>query len=192
MPSQRCPAIFLDRDGVIIENRANYVRSVEEVSFIPGAREALAALAQATPCRIVIVTNQSAVGRGILPIATAHAINKFVQAQVLAAGGRLDGIYMCPHTPQDHCRCRKPAPGMLQDAAAALGLDLPTSVLVGDNLTDIQAAHAVGARALLVRTGLGQLHLTALRHYAGPPVQVVADLVEAVEHILTDSFLAKH
>ena len=173
------PAIFLDRDGVIIENRADYVKSVAEVAFIPGVLKALASVRR-WPGAIVVITNQSAVGRGLITLAAAVAINAYVRQQVEAAGGRLDGLYLCPHLPADGCACRKPAPGLLRQAARDLRLDLRASVMIGDALTDVQAGHAAGTRAVLVRTGRGaeqapRLALAGLGH-----VPVAVDLAAAL------------
>jgi D-glycero-D-manno-heptose 1,7-bisphosphate phosphatase len=149
------PAVFLDRDGVIIENRAEYVRRWADVAFLPGALAALARLAHSS-FPIIIVTNQSAVGRGLLPLAEAEAINGRIVATVSAAGGRIDAVYMCPHTPADDCPCRKPRPGMLLQAARERGLELGRSLLIGDSISDLLAARAAGlTRFGLVRTGLG-------------------------------------
>src|SRR5262245_33740328 len=106
------PTLFLDRDGVIIENRADYVKSLGEVAFIPGALRALARMAKHGG-HIVIVTNQSAIGRGLLTPVTLEAIHMYMQEAIAAVGGRIDGIYVCPHHPDDNCDCRKPAPGLL-------------------------------------------------------------------------------
>jgi D-glycero-D-manno-heptose 1,7-bisphosphate phosphatase len=105
------PAIFLDRDGVIIENRPSYVRSWADVVILPLALEAMARI-HASPFKIVIVTNQSAVGRGLLGLEEAWAINHHLQQVIEESGGRVDGLFMCPHSPEDHCNCRKPKPGL--------------------------------------------------------------------------------
>jgi len=149
------PAIFLDRDGVIIENRDDYVRSWDDVAFLPGALAALVALVRG-PWAVVIVTNQSAVGQGILAPEMAEAINASVAAAIRAAGGRVDAAYLCPHTAADGCDCRKPAPGLLRRAAADLDLDMGRSLMIGDALSDIVAGRAAGVgRTALVRTGRG-------------------------------------
>ncbi len=149
------PALFLDRDGVIIENCPNYVRTWQDVSILPGALEALASLS-ATPYKIVIITNQSAIGRGLLPLETAHEINQRLVQIIAQAGGRVDGVYLCPHAPQEHCACRKPQPGLLLQAAQALSLDLSRSTLVGDAWSDLQAGRAAGVpQRILLRTGRG-------------------------------------
>lgn len=170
------PAIFFDRDGVIIENRANYVRSWGDVSFIPGALAALARLAS-TGFAVVIVTNQAGVGHGLIPRAVAETINDGVRAEIVRSGGRVDGLYLCPHIDADHCDCRKPRPGMLLRAARDLGLDLSRSWLIGDALTDLQAGEAAGVRSLLVFTGRGA-EQKAIHGLDG-----FESIVEALNHI---------
>jgi D-glycero-D-manno-heptose 1,7-bisphosphate phosphatase len=149
------PAIFLDRDGVIIENRANYVRSWSDVVFFPHALEALSE-ASRSPYKFVIVTNQSAVGRGILPYSLALDLNQGVVDEIVQHGGRIDGAYICPHSPHDGCECRKPKPGLLLQAAAELSIDLKQSIMIGDALTDIQAGQSAGVyQTVLLMTGRG-------------------------------------
>jgi D-glycero-D-manno-heptose 1,7-bisphosphate phosphatase len=149
------PAIFLDRDGVIIENCPDYVRRWEDVYFYPQALQALASI-RCSPYKIVIVSNQSAVGRGIISLETALQINQRIIETIEEHGGRIDGSFICPHAPQDNCDCRKPKPGLFYQAAAALSLDLEQSYLIGDALSDLLAAQAAGLRqAALVRTGRG-------------------------------------
>jgi D-glycero-D-manno-heptose 1,7-bisphosphate phosphatase len=149
------PAIFLDRDGVIIENRPQYVRSWLDVQIFPQALQALNRLKD-TPFKIVIVTNQAGVSRGVISISVAEEINRRLGEAVERAGGRIDGIFMCPHKPEDGCNCRKPRPGLIEQAARELAIDLSQSLLVGDMLTDLLAGKAAGIpRLVLVRTGLG-------------------------------------
>jgi D-glycero-D-manno-heptose 1,7-bisphosphate phosphatase len=150
------PALFLDRDGVIIDNRSNYVRSWDDVDIYPEVLQQLAAMAH-LPLRVVIVTNQSAVGRRLISLQVAQEINERLVGIIERAGGHIDGVYMCPHAPWHDCDCRKPRPGMLLQAAADLALDLNRSLLVGDALTDLQAAVAAGVpQRILVRTGRGR------------------------------------
>ena len=177
-------AVFLDRDGVIIENRADYVRSLAEVQFIPGALEALADLAR-RDWQIVVVTNQSAIGRGLLTPETAQAINTHIVEKIASAGGRVDGVYVCPHAPGEACACRKPAPGLLLDAARDLGIDLSASVMIGDALTDVLAAQAAGAAAILVRTGRGETQAPELARADLHHIRVVPDLSAAIEQLDT-------
>ena len=169
-------AIFLDRDGVIIENRSEYVRSWEAVAFIPGALAALAEIARSAYA-IVIVTNQAGVGKGVISLAEAEAINERIQTEIERVGGRVDGFYLCPHTESDGCECRKPKPGMLLAAAHDLNLDLSQAWMIGDAVTDLQAGAAAGARPLLVLTGRGTDH----KELHG--LEGFADLTEALAHI---------
>ncbi len=179
MPSPHRPAVFLDRDGVIIENRADYVKSVAEVRFISGALAALARLA-AYDCAIVIITNQSPIGRGLVTAAVSDTINAYVRQQIVQAGGRLDGLYVCPHTPLAGCACRKPQPGLLLDAQAALGLDAAASVMIGDAVTDVLAGQRAGAQAMLVLTGRGRQQAPELARAGLAAVPVAADLPAAL------------
>ncbi len=155
MEASLSPAIFLDRDGVIIENRDHYVRTWADVAFIPQALPALAKI-RSSPYKVVIVTNQSAVGRGLVSLEQVQGINTRIIDEIEHAGGRVDGVFICPHAPAEHCNCRKPLPGLLLQAAEALGLDLSRSILIGDALSDIQAGQAAGIPQIaLVCTGRG-------------------------------------
>ncbi len=175
------PAIFLDRDGVIIENREDYVRSWSDVSFIPAALKALRALSRSA-WAIVIVTNQAVVGKGIITLELAEEINRRVVVEVARQGGRVDAAYLCPHRPDECCDCRKPRPGMLLRAARDLDLDLSRSVMIGDAITDMQAARAAGVRGILVKTGRG---LSELRAFADVPwFDVADDLACAIELLI--------
>ena len=129
---------------------------------------------------VVIISNQSIIGRGLVPAATVAEINAFIRQAVEAAGGQLAGIFICPHAPSDPCDCRKPLPGLLHQAAEALGLDLARSVMIGDALSDAQAGLAAGAQARLVLTGRGA-EQAAGRAAAGlAQVPVFADLPAAL------------
>ncbi|HSF80535.1 MAG TPA: HAD family hydrolase [Anaerolineales bacterium] len=149
------PAVFLDRDGVIIENRASYVRDWSDVEIYPQALEALVR-ARPSPYKFVIVTNQSAVGRGILALEKAEELNRRLVATIEQAGGRIDGVFMCPHAPEANCECRKPKPGLIVQAAEKLCLDLDRSILIGDAFSDLLAGQLAGVkRTVLVLTGRG-------------------------------------
>jgi D-glycero-D-manno-heptose 1,7-bisphosphate phosphatase len=151
------PAIFLDRDGVIIENRANYVRSWADVEIFPQAVEALIQVRH-LPYKIIIVTNQSVVGHGLISYPEAKAINNRLVADIETKNGRIDAVYMCPHIPSDHCVCRKPKPGMLRQAAQEHAIDLKNSFMIGDALSDVAAGQAAGVKlSILVRTGRGAI-----------------------------------
>jgi D-glycero-D-manno-heptose 1,7-bisphosphate phosphatase len=149
------PAIFLDRDGVIVENRSTYIQSWQDMDFIPGALAALTRLSSC-PLKIVIVTNQSAVGRGIISQTRAEEINQQLILEIEKTGGHIDGIYMCPHRPEEGCKCRKPQPGLILKAAQDHSIDLSKSIIIGDALTDLEAGMNAGINQLvLVLTGRG-------------------------------------
>ncbi len=174
------PAVFLDRDGTLIEEK-EYLADPDGVAFVPGAIEALARL-QDAGLALVVVTNQSGIARGYYTLDDYHAVARRVEAELAAGGVRLDATYFCPHHP-DHtgpCRCRKPATGMYESAADELGLDLAASYYVGDKLTDVEPARALGGTPMLVRTGYGG----ALEGQAPPEVVVVDDLAAAADWIL--------
>jgi D-glycero-D-manno-heptose 1,7-bisphosphate phosphatase len=143
------PALFLDRDGVINRRRLDHVKSWEEFEFLPGVLDALAEL-RALNAEVVVVTNQSAVGRGLISLPQLQAIHQRMLRAVEAAGGHISAIYTCLHAPADGCACRKPSPMLIQRAAVDLGIDLSISIMVGDSATDIQAARAAGVRPVLL------------------------------------------
>ncbi len=175
-------AIFLDRDGVINENRSDYVKSWDEVVFLPGVFEPLRRLAN-SPFVICLVTNQSVINRGIIPRFTVEEINQRLLATIRVQGGRVDGVFYCPHRPDERCDCRKPRPGLLLQAQRDFGLDLSASYLIGDAVTDIEAARSVGSKPILVLTGLGQKQLPVLRARGEHDYRVAADLRQAVDLI---------
>ena len=177
------PAVFLDRDGVINKNRADYVKSWSEVEFLPAVFDALRRLAE-TDRAVVLVTNQSAVGRGIISKERANSINQRIVEAIRSQGGRVDGSYLCPHHPDDNCECRKPRPGMLLQAADELGLDLGRSYFIGDAITDMQAADAAGVQGILVLTGRGQSQ--ARKASAPLPWPMASDLESAIDDILNE------
>jgi D-glycero-D-manno-heptose 1,7-bisphosphate phosphatase len=178
------PAIILDRDGVIIENRENYVRSWADVEIYPQALKALADASHST-FKIVIITNQAGVGKGIIPLQTANEINQHLVRIIEKAGGRVDGLYMCPHTSQDQCECRKPRPGMILQAERELSLDLSRSWMIGDALSDLQAGRAAGVGQLvLVRSGRGAHQAQLVENSSLGPFQLYAELNEAMQHLL--------
>lgn len=172
-------AVFLDRDGTINVERADYVKSVEELVFLDGALEAIRNLSRLN-VPIVLITNQSVIGRGIVTSEQVDDIHAYLRACVHSADGRIDAIYLCPHRPDEGCACRKPKPGLLLAAAAELHLDLRRCVFIGDSITDLEAARAVGCQPIMVRTGRQAQVL--MRHAANDAsVTLVDDLPAAVE-----------
>jgi D-glycero-D-manno-heptose 1,7-bisphosphate phosphatase len=147
--------IVLDRDGVINRESDAFIRSAAEWIPLPGALQAIADLTTAG-FSVIVATNQSGVGRGLFSASTLAEIHRKMTAAVEQAGGQLSGIFVCPHAPEDGCDCRKPKPGLMRQIESALNCRLAGHPVVGDSERDLQAAQAVGARALLVRTGNGR------------------------------------
>ena len=176
-------AIFLDRDGVICKNRADHVKSWAEFEFLPGVKASLAALSQ-LDLPIVVVTNQSIINRGLATAEAVEDIHRRMVAELAAAGARIDRVYYCPHRPDEGCDCRKPASGMLQQAARDLGLDLNGSYLVGDAATDLLAGHQVGCRTFLVLTGRGVNQFWPAFRSLSAQFIVTLELSHAAGHIL--------
>lgn len=173
----------MDRDGVIIENQAAYVRSWADVEIFPQALIALRMLAK-LPHKIIIVTNQSVVGRGIIELAAAKALNQRLVDVIDQAGGRIDAVYMCPHAPETRCTCRKPQPGLIVEAQNDWNLDLSGSIMVGDAVTDMQAGLAAGVDHLvMVTTGRGSAQLPQLDEHLRTKIAVFESLHAFVEDL---------
>ena len=178
------PALFLDRDGVIVENRPDYIRSWADVFIFPQALEALVRV-RIAPYKIVIVTNQSAVSRGLISFSEAEVINQRLVTEIKTAGGRIDAVLMCPHAPKDHCTCRKPLPGLLYQAAELLSIDLKNSVLIGDALSDIIAGQAAGIQKnALVRTGRGVVQASLANTVSLEPFLIYDTLSQALADLI--------
>jgi len=175
--------IILDRDGVINQDSDNYIKSVDEFIPLPGSLEAIARLNQAG-YRVAIATNQSGVARGYYDIATLNAMHDKLRRLLMQLGGQVEMIAFCPHAPDDHCDCRKPKPGMYLEIAHCLEISLKDVPVVGDSLRDLQAAQAVGAKPILVRTGKGERTLLKGEGLDGIPVY--DDLVTAVDALLKE------
>jgi D-glycero-D-manno-heptose 1,7-bisphosphate phosphatase len=155
-PLRRCPALFLDRDGTLIED-AGYIADPERVRLIPGVAGALRRF-RAAGYALVVVTNQSGIGRGLYRWRDYEAVAARVEALFAAEGVAFDAVLACGHPPETDppCDWRKPAPGMIREAATLLALDLPRSLLAGDKLSDLEAAEAAGLpRAVHVASGQG-------------------------------------
>jgi D-glycero-D-manno-heptose 1,7-bisphosphate phosphatase len=176
------PAVFLDRDGVIVENRPDHVKSWSEVKFLDGAFASLTRLA-ASPFAVVVVSNQGAVGRGLMSLEQAWSVQEQIVREIERNGGRVDASYLCPHHPDAGCECRKPAPGMLRQAARELDLDMSRSWLVGDAASDLEAARAAGVCGVLVRTGRGADQEVLCPAALNGTCPVVDDLAAAVQLI---------
>lgn len=171
-------AVYLDRDGTLIHDR-HYLSEPDGVELIDGAAAAVAAL-QDVGLAVVVVTNQSGIGRGLFTEEAYRRVAERVDALLAAEGVRLDGTYVCPHDPLARCPCRKPGTALHEAAAAELELTLEGSYFVGDKPADIDAAEPLGGRAFLVRTGHGRRHEDEVAGRA----TVVDDLPSAVAEIV--------
>ncbi len=170
------PAAFLDRDGTIMVERG-FLADPAGVELIPGATEGLRALREAGYA-LVLVTNQSGIARGYFGVDEFRAVQARLEALLAAEGIALDGVYLCPHHPDfgEACDCRKPAPGLYRRAAAELRLDLARSLFIGDRLSDVEAAGALGGRGILLRTGYGDAVAAVLPPDSG--LTVLASLAQ--------------
>lgn len=173
--------IILDRDGVINEDSDDFVKSPDEWIPIPGSLEAIARLNR-EDYRVIIITNQSGIGRGLLDIQTLHAIHEKMYQQLALHGGHIESIFFCPHTEADHCECRKPEPGLFVDLQERLNIQLNDIPVVGDSLRDIQAAQQVNAAPVLVRTGKGEATLATAVGLDN--IAVFDNLADYTDHLL--------
>jgi D-glycero-D-manno-heptose 1,7-bisphosphate phosphatase len=177
------PAVFLDRDGTIAEE-VGYLNHISRFRMFPFAADAIRRLNEAG-LPVMVVTNQSGVGRGYFPEALVDEVHELMTKELAAAGARLDAIYYCPHTSAEGCESRKPKPGMLERAAREHALDLKRSFVVGDRSADIELARNAGARGILVRTGYGEGELAwHAPKWAVQPDYVAQTLTEAADWIL--------
>ncbi len=172
--------IILDRDGVINQDSDLYIKSAAEWRPIPGSAEAIARLNHAG-YRVVVATNQSGISRGLFDTATLNLMHDKMHKLVAQAGGRIDAVFYCPHKNDDHCGCRKPAPGMFEEIAQRFGVSLAGVPAVGDSLRDLQAGVALGCQPMLVRTGKGEKTIAA----GGMPegTRIFNDLAAVAEHL---------
>lgn len=146
--------VVLDRDGVINEDSPDHIRSPKAWRPLPGSLEAIARLSQ-SGYRVVVASNQSGIGRGLFNYDELFGIHEKLQRLVGELGGRIDGIFFCPHVDADQCECRKPAPGLFREIGRRLQVDLTGVPAIGDSRRDLAAARAAGAQPILVRTGNG-------------------------------------
>ncbi len=177
--------VILDRDGVINFDSPDYILSPEQWQPIPGSLEAIAKLKQAGK-QVTVCSNQSALGRGMINQAMFDTIQAKMIAETEKLGGNFDYIAVCPHGPDDGCECRKPLPGMLLYTFQALNIqDKSTVIMVGDSYRDVQAAHAAGIDAILVRSGYGDADATFEKSKAlMPDIRAFNNLSEAVDTMM--------
>jgi histidinol-phosphate phosphatase family protein len=149
-------AVFLDRDGVLTRERPDYVKTPNELEILPGIGPPLRALRE-RGFKLVVVTNQSVVGRGLATLDDLSRIHEKLQTELKRMGCDVDAIYYCPHLPEEGCSCRKPKPGLLLKAANDLGIDVKESWMIGDKEIDLEAAKRAGCRGVRVETNVGDL-----------------------------------
>jgi D-glycero-D-manno-heptose 1,7-bisphosphate phosphatase len=173
--------VILDRDGVINQDSAHFIKNPNEWIALPGSLEAIALLNQ-SGYRVALATNQSGIARGLFDMATLNAIHDKMHRALALVGGRMDALFYCPHAADDHCACRKPKSGMIEDIARRFSVDLKDVYAVGDALRDLQAFANAGCKPILVKTGKGE---ETLENGDLPANTLVfADLAEAVQNII--------
>ncbi|MDD2834384.1 MAG: D-glycero-beta-D-manno-heptose 1,7-bisphosphate 7-phosphatase [Methylotenera sp.] len=175
--------VILDRDGVINQDSANFIKSPNEWIAIPGSLEAIALLNQ-YGFRVAVATNQSGVSRGLFDMTTLNSIHEKMHRELAAVGGRIDAVFYCPHSADDDCECRKPKPGMIKEIGKRFSVELSQVYAVGDALRDLQAFASAGCKPVLVRTGKGEA--TLLQGNLPGNTVVFADLIQAAQYIIAD------
>jgi D-glycero-D-manno-heptose 1,7-bisphosphate phosphatase len=178
--------IILGRDGILNQYRDDHVKAPGEWVPLPGALEAVSRLNHAG-WHAVVATNQAGIGRGMIDMASVNLIHAHMNKLMQAQGARLDAVFFCPHTPEEHCECRKPLPGMMLEIGQRFGIDLAHVPVAADTLRDLQAAHAAGCEPHLVRTGrAAHLDETLVAQWCQqvPGVRVHADLAAMAEHLI--------
>jgi len=175
--------VILDRDGVINQDSDDYIKSPQEFVPIAGSLEAIARLKQAGYL-VVVATNQSGIGRGLFDLETLDAMHDKLRKMLAEVGGSIDGVFFCPHAPNEGCECRKPRPGLLLQISKQFDMPLADVPAIGDSLRDLESAQAVGARPILVRTGKGERTLAKGEGLDGVPVY--HNLCEAVDALLKE------
>ena len=169
-------AVFIDRDGTLIEE-VNFLHRVEELKFFPFTDESVRLLKE-NGYLVVLVTNQSGIGRGIYTVDDMNTVHARIQKDLTE---KLDAIYFCPHLPDADCECRKPRLGMIESALGDLPIDLENSWMIGDKNLDVELGLNAGIKPILVKTGYGEKHLSELER---PPFAVADNLFEAVKIVL--------
>lgn len=174
-------AVFLDRDGTINVD-VDHLRRREDFCLLPRSAAAIRLLNE-HGFRVVVITNQSVIGRGWCDVAEVEAVHALMQEQLAAAGARIDAVYYCPHSPDEGCACRKPQTTFYRQDAAAHAIDFSRSWAVGDRWTDLEPGGVLGMRTALVLTGYGQEQLELADRQSFAPDLVGDDLYAVVESI---------
>lgn len=178
------PLLILDRDGVINQDSEHYIKSLTEWISLPGSIEAIGRLSRAG-FAVAVATNQSGLARGLFDRAELDAMHQHLTDLITAAGGKLLGIYVCPHGPDQQCDCRKPKPGLIHQITHASGFSAEGAFIVGDSRRDLEAGLACGCQPVLVRTGKGEQTLTQT---LPPGTSVHADLSAFADWLLDGGF----
>lgn len=187
-PDETARWIVLDRDGVINRDSENFIRSADEWIPIEGSIEAIAKLSRAG-FRMVVITNQSGVGRGLFDLNALSAMHEKMLSLIQQAGGKLEGVFFCPHAPEDNCTCRKPEIALFTQVEEKFGISLAGAYAVGDSRRDLEAAIKKQCKPVLVLTGKGkktQAQLNSLDHHQ--QVTVFNNLHEFAENLLSSGF----
>lgn len=181
--------VILDRDGVINQDSANFIKNPNEWIPIAGSLEAIALLNQ-SGFRVAVATNQSGVSRGLFDMVTLNSIHDKMHRELSQLGGRIDAIFYCPHAADEHCDCRKPKTAMIKEIGKRFSVELKQVPAVGDALRDLQAYADAGCQPILVRTGKGEATLDAAQQSTDKALPantwICADLNEAVQRIITE------
>ena len=170
-------AVFLDRDGTIAED-VNYCRKPEDFRIFPWAPEAIRML-NGAGFKVIVITNQSGIARGYFTEEMLAQIHEKMLKELAEQGARIDGVYYCPHHPDDNCECRKPKTALFQQAAKDFNLDLKTSWVVGDSWRDIEAGRRIGTKTILVKSGPSRGN-----EDCDPPDFIAENLLEAAKRII--------
>jgi len=178
------PVVFLDRDGVVNVNRPDYVKNWDEFTLLPHVAEDIRRLNEAGYA-VVIITNQSAIGRGIISEATVEQLHAQMCHLLASQGAWISKVYYCPHRPDEQCLCRKPRGGLIQQALAELPLDAERAIMVGDHASDVAAGRACGLTTILVTSGRGTLEEcgATMPDYVAPNLAAAVDWILQGEHV---------
>lgn len=176
--------VFIDRDGVINVDSPDYIKNCDEFEFLPGSLEAFKLLKE-VGYEVIVITNQSVIGRNMVTPEGLNAIFSKMTTGVKSAGGEIKDIFFCPHTPDDHCQCRKPLPGMILAAQKKYGIELQASCMIGDSAKDVECSKNAGCGlSVLVKTGNGLKAAKELERKKIEPGYIAENLLDAVKWII--------
>ena len=191
MNGKTAKVVVLDRDGVVNRDSDEFIKSPAEWQPLPGSIEAIADLSRAG-FLIALATNQSGLARGLFDIVALESIHEKFRELVKSHGGAVDGIFYCPHGPEDGCSCRKPATGLLRQIETRFACSLRDCWFIGDSLRDLQAARTHGCRPVLVRTGNGMKTEKSLQNNGLEGIEVHDDLRGAANALLGSHGVSRH